>query len=91
MFHKKIRRIEHAALLGYTLRVGLAAAVMGAAVWGVLRGVLAWVGSAGFSARLLGAMVPVIAGALVYAVMCHILRVPELSQFTDRLARRLRR
>ena len=37
------------------------------------------------------AIVPVIVGGLVYAGACAVLRVEELTQFTGRLGRRLRR
>lgn len=89
MFHRRVHAIAHGALLVYALRVGAAALLMGVAAWGTYRGVAALLGTDGFGARLAGAMIPVLAGALAYAGLCHVLRIDELGHFTERVGRKL--
>ena len=79
--------------LAQLLKVALAAALMGAAVWGGLEGLDAWLGPAAISAaalpvRLLRALGGVGLGALVYALACRLLRVEELHEVLAALRRR---
>ena len=60
-------------------------------MWGSYRGAVHVLGTQGFVVRAIDALAPVTIGALVYALACHILRVEELSQLSDKLVRRLRR
>jgi putative peptidoglycan lipid II flippase len=90
MFGRAVTRLPHAHLLGYLARVGVAATIMGAAVWASYRGAVDWLGTAGLTARLLGALGPITAGALVYALACRALRIEELGSLSRRLSRRLR-
>jgi putative peptidoglycan lipid II flippase len=89
-FHRAVAPIPHVALLGYLLKIGAASAVMGLAVWGTGQTLEQRLGSATLSARLIGALVPVVLGALVYALICAILGVPELRHYLLRLKRRRR-
>jgi putative peptidoglycan lipid II flippase len=90
-FHRRIARIPHASLVIYLLRIGAAAAVMGAATWGVAELLDGQFGHRRFAARAADAMIPVVVGAVVYAVMCWLLRIEELDQFKGKLERRLKR
>ncbi len=91
MFHRRIARLPHLAMLRYVLKICVAAAVMGGAVWLSAAALDSALGHRALSARLLDAIVPVIIGAVVYAAACMVLGVEELSHFTGRLGRRLRR
>jgi len=91
MFHRRIAKLPHLALARFVLRIAVAACVMGAAVYGAARGLEHVLGHRTLPARIAGAMIPVVFGAAVYAGACALLRVEELTQFTGRLGRRLRR
>lgn len=91
MFHRSIRSIRHTRLLVYAVRVGFAAAIMAAVVWASHRAIVSALGIHGLFARSVGALGPIALGALVYGVACHLLRIEELAQFSDKLMRRLRR
>ncbi|GAB4570450.1 MAG: murein biosynthesis integral membrane protein MurJ [Haliangiales bacterium] len=90
-FHRALCAIPHLALARYLVRVALAALIMGAAVFACARWLVAALGTDGMTARLAGALVPVVVGALVYALACRVLGVEELGQFTARLRKRRRR
>jgi putative peptidoglycan lipid II flippase len=82
-------------LLQKSLWVGLsrmasAAVVMGAAAWGAAWGLSFWLGTAGLGARLVGALVPVLVGVAIYALVCRLLRVPELDELYAAVRRRRR-
>jgi putative peptidoglycan lipid II flippase len=91
MFHRRIAAVPHGALMRHLIKLGIAAGVMAAAVWGAARGLDELFGHDRLWARLLGALVPVGVGAGVYAVACHALHVEELRAISDKLLRRLRR
>ena len=90
-FHRALCAIPHLALARYLVRVALAALIMGAAVLACARWLIAALGTDGMTARLVGALAPVVVGALVYALVCRVLGVEELGQFTARLRKRRRR
>lgn len=90
-FHRRITPIPHLALLVYLLRVGLAAAVMGAATWGAAELLDGQLGHRSFVARCVDALVPVAVGAGVYVLACAVLKIEELEQFAGKLRRRLAR
>lgn len=80
-----VRMGPHAAHLA---RIGTASAVMGLAVWAI-HGVLAnAIGTSGLGVRLVETLLPIFAGALVYAVICRVLGVRELDPFVRRLRRK---
>jgi putative peptidoglycan lipid II flippase len=87
-FHRRIHAIDHLSLLRYLIRIGLAATVMGVAVWTVYAVLVRELGQYGLIPRLAGALVPVTIGGLVYAGACAVLRVEELKPFMRRLRRR---
>ncbi len=89
-FNQVIIRVDHRHLIGYLARVGFASTVMGAAVWGSHRLLFATLGDGGFGIRSALAFGPILVGGLVYAGMCWLLQVSELTQLTRRLARRRR-
>lgn len=89
MFHRRIHALVHVRLLVYTLRVCVAAGIMGAVVWVSYRGLTVLVGTEGLFARSVAVLVPVSVGALVYALACHALRIEELAQFSNKLVRKL--
>jgi putative peptidoglycan lipid II flippase len=86
-FHRRIAPIPHLALVIYLLRIGLAAAVMGGATWGVSYLLDGLLGHASFAARCADAMIPVVVGAGVYALACAVLGIEELHQFVGKLRR----
>jgi putative peptidoglycan lipid II flippase len=89
MFHRRVHAIHHMDLLIYALRVLAASAIMGAVVWASYRGVVNLMGTSGFGVRLVGALGPVLVGALVYAAACHALRIEELKHYTEKLGRKI--
>lgn len=91
MFHVTVHRLNIGALLLYLLRVGAAAATMGAAAYGAHWQLDLWVGHSGLVAKALGALVPVGIGAISYGLVAHLMGLDELSQFLRRFSARLRR
>lgn len=91
MFDRRIAKLPHLALLAYLARIGVAALVMGAAVWGSKELFEHVFSIHALHARLIDAIGPVIVGGIVYAAACSVLRIEELTQFTGKLGRRLRR
>lgn len=88
-FHRKISAIPHATLLAYLVRVVVAGAVMGAAVWGTWQGLSCfWPSDTGLPERLALAFVPILVGVLVYALACFALRIEEVSHYARRLRRK---
>ena len=87
-FTRRIARIDHRHLVAHLARVGAAATVMGAAVWGCDQALGEYLGSASFTARLIGGLLPVAVGALIYVLACRALAIDELGHFTRRLRRR---
>lgn len=77
--------------LGWSLlKMVVAAAFMGGAIFLALRGTESLVGHEGLVAQLLTGLVPVAVGGLVYAVAAHLLHVEEARTIGGGLARRLR-
>ena len=91
MFSRRVARLPHLAVLRYLLRIGVAAGIMAGAVYGSWRVLEHVFGHASIGPQLIVALVPVVLGALVYAGACWMLRIEELSHFTGKLGRRLRR
>ena len=90
-FHRRIAPLPHGELVRYLARVIVAAAVMGGVTWAVWYGLDTLLGRDGLAVRAALALVPVAAGAAVYAGACAVLRIEELDQFAGKLRRRLRR
>ncbi|REJ77901.1 MAG: murein biosynthesis integral membrane protein MurJ [Acidobacteria bacterium] len=82
LMRRKIQRIELRKILDSFVRIALASAVMSAVAWLTY----SWLangtgyGSNTLGTRLLHALVPVFAGAVVFFVMAKLLRVRELDQ-----------
>lgn len=91
MFSRRVAKIPHLALFKYLVQIGIAAGVMAGAVYGTWRVLEGVFGHASIGPQLVCALVPVTVGALVYAAACWVLRIEELSHFTGKLGRRLRR
>ncbi len=87
-FHKHIARIPHREIILHVLRVVVAGAVMGAAVWASHLGLSTQITNHGIGGRMLLVFVPIVVGALVYALGCAALRVNEVSHYLRRLRRR---
>ena len=87
-FHRHVAPVPHRQILGHLTRVALAAAVMGAAAWGVLAGLRALDLGPGLSARAMRALLPTLAGIAVYAATAYLLHVEELAHYVKRLRRR---
>ncbi len=90
-FHRKVCAIAHGKLLGHLLRVLLAGAIMGAIVWLSHRGLVQLFGDDQLQStvhRLVLVFVPVIGGAISYALVCAVLGVPEVRQYWNRVAKR---
>ncbi|MCA9674470.1 MAG: murein biosynthesis integral membrane protein MurJ [Myxococcales bacterium] len=90
MFHRRIAAVPHGHLIAFLLRIVIAAAIMGAAVWGSAHGLDHVVGHRGTLARVIETMGSVAVGAVVYAVACQLLGIEELHAITRRLSKRLR-
>jgi putative peptidoglycan lipid II flippase len=88
MFTRAVTSFRHGPLLAYVLRIAIAGAVMGVAVWGLHDVLDSAIGHISFGARVAVALIPVVAGAVVYAVACWLLRIEELSHYASRLRRR---
>lgn len=87
-FRKVVARVDDLALLAYLARIGVAAGVMAAAVYGADYGCRHQLGVVSLGARVAGGIGPVVIGAAVYAGACRILGIEELAAFTRRLRRR---
>lgn len=90
-FRAWIAPVNDRALLAYLAKIGLAAGVMAAAVYGCHRGSVALLGTETLLARAADGLIPVGVGALVYAAVCHVLGVEELRALVRRLKRRASR
>lgn len=86
-FNAVIARVRHLELLAYLIRVALAAAIMGVAVWASYRALASHVGEASLWGRLICTLVPVGLGAVVYGAVCWALRIEELGHYARRLRR----
>jgi putative peptidoglycan lipid II flippase len=87
-FSTWIAPIPHRALAWSVAKIGVAAAVMGACVEATNKLCEHFFGHAHTTTRLIGALGPVIVGALVYAAMCLVLHVEELAQLRAKLFKR---
>ncbi len=87
-FHRRIAPVRHRALLGQFARVGLAAGVMGAAVWVCHAGLAAVLDEHHLLSRFALALVPVLVGVAVYAAGARALRIREIDLYLRRLHRR---
>jgi putative peptidoglycan lipid II flippase len=86
-FRTRVSRLDGRALLWYLARIGIAAGVMAAAVYGTHRASVEMLGTDGFLARAADGLVPVAVGAVVYAAACHALHIDELRALVRRLKR----
>ncbi|HET6611219.1 MAG TPA: murein biosynthesis integral membrane protein MurJ, partial [Kofleriaceae bacterium] len=87
-FSRMVAPVRIAVFAAHLARVSIAATVMGVIVWlshGALAGAL---GTAGLGVRLVITLGPIIAGAVIYAIVCHLLGVAELAPFVRRLRRK---
>jgi putative peptidoglycan lipid II flippase len=80
-----------AGLLGHAGRVGLASAGCAAVAFAVVTPLESALGTAATTARLVGTLGGIAAGALVYGILCRLLRVEELDQVAAKVLGRLRR
>jgi len=87
-FDRWIAPIPHRALARALTKIALAAAVMAVFVEATNHACEHFLGHVHTPTRLVGALGPVLVGALVYAVVCAALRVDELAQLAARLRRR---
>jgi len=61
--------------------IGISAALMGLAVWSVLRWTTTVTSSAAISGRLVQVAAPIAVGVIVYFALCRLFRVTELGEF----------
>jgi putative peptidoglycan lipid II flippase len=87
-FSTWIAPIPHRALAWAVAKIGVAAVVMGVCVEATNKLCEHVLGHADTTTRLIGALGPVIVGALVYAAMCLVLHVEELAQLRAKLFKR---
>jgi putative peptidoglycan lipid II flippase len=88
-FHRKIHAIDASALLRHFARVLVAAGIMGAAVHYCHEGLSELLAPEPLGARLALVFVPIVAGVLIYAGACWVLRIEELADYVGRFTRRL--
>jgi putative peptidoglycan lipid II flippase len=62
-------------------RIGVSAALMGLAVWSVLRWTTTITSSAAISGRLVQVAGPIAVGVIVYFALCRLFRVTEVGEF----------
>lgn len=86
-FHRHVAPIRHRALVRHLVRIALASAVMGAAVWAARLGLEHVIASRATPARAVIVLVPVTLGVVVYALACAALRVEELDHYLARIRR----
>ncbi|RMH44842.1 MAG: murein biosynthesis integral membrane protein MurJ [Deltaproteobacteria bacterium] len=87
-FGRAVARAPHARLLAHLVRVGAAAAAMGAAVWACHAALVDAVGTETLAARATRTLAPIAVGVAAYATACWVLRIPQLGHFARRLRRR---
>jgi putative peptidoglycan lipid II flippase len=90
-FDRGVVALPHRALARFALRVALACLVMAGCVYEVHRLVDRWLGHYHTRERLLETLLPVLAGALSYALACGALGVEEVAAAWRRLGARLGR
>jgi putative peptidoglycan lipid II flippase len=69
-------------------KVGLASAALAAAAWGAERGLADLLPAAGIARQLALALVPVLAGGVVYLAAARLLRIAELGELLGAIRRR---
>jgi putative peptidoglycan lipid II flippase len=91
---KKIARIELTALIQQAPSMIGAAVVAGAAAWMTLFHYERWIGASNVVSKMGAVVLPALAAAVVYLVLCWQLKVPYMSdvlRVLQSLARRFRR
>ena len=90
VFQARIGGLLTRRLAGRLARMGVGAAAMVPVVWFAARGLEARFGTRGLAAQLVTGLGPVALGALVYAVVSRLLRLPEAEALVDAALRRRR-
>jgi putative peptidoglycan lipid II flippase len=90
-FERRVGGLRGHGLLPPILRMAAAAVVMGVAAGAAAAGLESLLGTRGFSARLLEALVPVTVGVGLYGLLTRALRVGEADAIWRMLRGRLRR
>jgi putative peptidoglycan lipid II flippase len=90
MFTRRIAPVEHGQIFSCLVRVGIASAIMGAAVWGAYGVISGLHGGGSLLGRAADALVPIAAGAIVYAAAAKLLGLPEIDAYLRRFRRRRR-
>ena len=91
MFARRVAPVAHGQILGCIARVVIASALMGAAVWGSHRMIASAHDGASLLGRMADALIPIALGAVVYAVACKLVGLPEIDAYLRRLRRRRKR
>jgi putative peptidoglycan lipid II flippase len=81
MLRRRLGTLGLAGVARGASSIGLSAALMGLAVWSVLRWTMTMTSSATIPGRLIQVAVPIAVGMVVYLILCRLLRVTELGEF----------
>ena len=81
MLRRRLGTLGLAHVARAASRIGVSAALMGLAVWCVLRLTAAATPSATYGGRALQVGAPLAVGVIVYVALCSLLRVAELKEF----------
>ena len=71
------------------VKLALASAIMGCLCWWSYTQIEGWLGAEGLIARLIGVFVPIGLGVTVLVVVAKLMRIRELDQLLNVIARRL--
>jgi putative peptidoglycan lipid II flippase len=88
ILHRRLAGLVDRTLLGHLAGMVLCAALMAPVTWWVAGMLEVRLGTRGLAAQLMGGLVPVVAGAVVYAVAGRALRLPEMHAILGSLRRR---
>ena len=81
MLRRRLGTLGLAQVARAASRIGVSAALMGLAVWSVLRWTTTVTSSAVLTGRLVQVAAPVAVGVIVYFALCRLFRVTELGEF----------
>jgi putative peptidoglycan lipid II flippase len=81
MLRRRLGTLGLAQVARAASRIGVSAALMGLAVWSVLRWTMTITSSAALTGRLVQVAAPIAVGVIVYFALCRLFRVTELGEF----------
>ncbi|HIK44374.1 MAG TPA: polysaccharide biosynthesis C-terminal domain-containing protein, partial [Leptolyngbyaceae cyanobacterium M65_K2018_010] len=91
ILHRRLGGLPLASWSGAIASLTTLAILSGGVAWGILQGLITWLGPAGFGGLLLQLLLPAMGGLLMFAGVALMLPIPEVGQLAQRLRQKFRR